>query len=319
MIINKYQNNDSVSVLGLYWKLKEKIKNKYPFFYERCILPISYTRQERKHRPQIIKDIEGMYLNGSTKLFTTVEIETINRCNETCTFCPVNRNSDTRPFQRMDEYLFNSIIEQLRILKYSGMLGLYSNNEPLLDKRIIDFCRIARRALPEAILYLYTNGALLTIDKLNQLMKFLDRLYIDNYNDDLKLIEPVREIYEYCIKNNVFKEKIRIFLRKKNELLSTRAGQAKNRSKIKPMKSPCILPFGQLVIRPSGKVSLCSYDALGHTTMGDLTKDSILEVWNNELYKKYREKILDDRKNIDICSKCDTLTTLESALCNLAS
>jgi len=300
--------------LGAWRKLKMLIKDRYPSFYESYVLPFTLWRQDRKFRPIISGDIKKIYANGSTKLFDKVEIETMNRCNETCSFCPVNRDSDTRPFQRMDESLFVSIIEQLRALDYSEVLGLYSNNEPLMDKRIIDFCRIAREKLPKAFLYIYTNGTLLNIEKFKQLMSYLDRIYINNYNDDLTLIKPIREIYAYCTVNNAFEEKVRILLRKSNELLTTRGGQAKNRSKIRPLKSSCILPFSQLIIRPSGEVSLCSFDALGHTTMGDLTKNSILEIWNNEKYKEYREKILNGRKDIDICSRCDFFTTAKPDL-----
>ena len=35
-----------------------------------------------------------------------IEIETFNRCNATCQFCPVNRDADPRPMKRMEESLF---------------------------------------------------------------------------------------------------------------------------------------------------------------------------------------------------------------------
>ena len=49
----------------------------------------------------------------SDVLFDHVEIETINRCNGICSFCPVNRKVDTREFKKMDKSVFEKIINEL--------------------------------------------------------------------------------------------------------------------------------------------------------------------------------------------------------------
>lgn len=87
-------------------------------------------------------------------LFSSVEIETINACNGRCSFCPVNRALDPRTHIMMRRDLFEKIIIELQTLNYSGRIGLFSNNEPFLDKRIIDFAKYAREHLPYAYLYL---------------------------------------------------------------------------------------------------------------------------------------------------------------------
>jgi hypothetical protein len=97
----------------------------------------------------------------------------------------------------MEQGLFLSIIRQLKEIEYSGSINLFSNNEPLLDDRIYEFCRITREALPNAFLSIYTNGILLTIEKFLKLIKYLDQLIIDNYNDKLTLLTPVRKVYDY--------------------------------------------------------------------------------------------------------------------------
>ena len=35
-----------------------------------------------------------------------IEIETLNRCNNDCSFCPVSRGNDIRPYQKMDFLCF---------------------------------------------------------------------------------------------------------------------------------------------------------------------------------------------------------------------
>ena len=42
-----------------------------------------------------------------------VNLETINRCNSTCSFCTANKNAEKRPYKRMEEDLFYNIIDQL--------------------------------------------------------------------------------------------------------------------------------------------------------------------------------------------------------------
>lgn len=303
----KKENNMVVNLYaGILPGIKEQIKDRFPVIYERCIKPIRLKMIDRKRRPMIQGAINKIISTRPFPLFDYVEIETVNRCNNTCTFCPVNRNVDTRPFKLMDEQLFISIIKQLQEIGYSGKIGLFSNNEPLLDNRIFEFARITKETLPHAHLFIMTNGLLLTIEKLELLMGHLDKLIIDNYEDNLNLTQPAQEIYNYCLKNKVYQGKIKIWLRKKDEILTNRAGQAKNRSKIKPLRSSCVYPFAQLIIRPDGKVSLCCNDALGQMTMGDLTKEKIIDVWNGETFRQTREKLLNGRKYVSLCSLCDS-------------
>lgn len=241
-------------------------------------------------------------------LFTQVEIETINRCNGTCPFCPINKNADTREYALMSEELFANIIEQLSELNYAGRLALFSNNEPFLDSRIVDFAKQAREKLPNAFIHLYTNGTLLTKEKVLEIIPYLDRMVIDNYNDNLVLNKPSVEINELCQNSPELDKKIEIHLRKINEVLYTRGGQAPNNQEKRTFKMTCMLPFEQLIIRPDGKVSLCCNDALGKFTMGDCNEDKLIDIWHNNLYKKVREKLSVGRDGLELCQYCDTVS-----------
>lgn len=289
-------------------KIKTYFEKKHPKLLERFILPMNMLLVDRLF---LIKSrhIAKKYLNQKQyPLFQTIEIETINRCNGKCSFCPINRNIDPRPFKLMDEKLFESIIQQLKKINYRGYIGLYSNNEPLLDKRIFSFLQKAREALPNANLYLFTNGTLLTIEKFDELMKYLDWITIDNYNDNLELIKPVEEVHNY-IKTKPYKNKVYIYLRKENEILLNRSGQSKNRTKNKmKLKSTCLYPFEQVVVRPDGKLSLCCNDATGKVTMGDINENSLLDIWRGKKYDEIRKKMIKDRKLNGLCKDCDSVT-----------
>lgn len=251
--------------------------------------------------------IKSRYDNGNIKLFNKVEIETINRCNNDCAFCPINVNIDKRKHILMSDELFNKIINELVNLDYSGALAIFSNNEPLLDPKIFERLKFAKYNLKKAYIYIYTNGLLLTEEKLELLLKYTDFLYINNYNKTDRLLPTHKKVHEYLIKNHIEASKVEIHLRNKFEHLSSRAGTSPNRKKIKTLKSKCILPFSQIVIRPSGKISFCCNDACANYTMDDVNNNSLLNIWNGKEFNKLRNNMNIARHAQIPCQKCDML------------
>lgn len=316
MIVNRYKRFDEVEVdlqntPYIYWPLEiikplickvlDKDKREdYLKWFERQKNNIIIGKETREF-------IDYFNSESQIPLFSSIELETINRCNGECPFCPVNRHDDTREFKKMDEELFKSIIAQLKELNYSGRLAFHSNNEPFLDKRIIDFVKYARQELPNTYIYMYNNGSLLTLDKFKEIIPHMDKMIIDNYNDELKLNPNPKIIHEYCSKDKVLNKKVEIHLRKVHEVLNTRGGQSPNNNKKKTLNISCVLPFKQVVIRPDGKISLCCNDPLGKFTMGDLTKNTFVEIWNSPKYKKLRKRLAKGRKTVSLCKYCDTL------------
>lgn len=266
---------------------------------------ISYAHVQSKRNRMLTNEYVLMLYNEDP-LFDRVEIETYNRCNGLCDFCPVNIKNDTRVEKLMDIGLFKKIIAELADIEYAGSLCLYSNNEPFMDKRIVDMQRMVREKLPKAHLYLFTNGTLLTLDKFLSIIPYLDEMIIDNYNDELVLNESVKKIADYCEEHPELIKKVTITLRKQHEVLTSRGGDAPNMNCFSGFENDrCIFPFKQIVIRPTGEVSLCCNDPLGKYTLGDLNTQSVLEVWYGNRYREFRRKIVGGRKNIPKCKNCD--------------
>lgn len=246
-------------------------------------------------------------LQDSQPLFNHIEVETINRCNGNCSFCPVNRKDDPREKAVMSRELFEIIVKQLAEIDYHGRFTTFSNNEPLLDDRIIEFNIYARKHLPYARMHLFTNGTLFTLDKFVALADILDELVIDNYQQELKLIKPCREIVSYCESHPELSRKVTIVLRKPNEILTSRGGTAPNRKKLVMYgKDRCVLPYKQVIVRPDGKISLCCNDAVGKYTLGDLNKESLLDIWYGARFQMVRRCLYEGRKNWGSCKYCDT-------------
>lgn len=261
----------------------------------------------RKYFAQITQEFLKTISLERIPLFSSIEIETMNRCNGKCTFCPVNHDIDPRKFSRMSEPLFQKIIDELKTLNYRGRLALYSNNEPFLDVRIEDFARYARSALPRAYIYIYTNGTVLNKTRLERILPSLDYMIIDNYDDNGIITDSIRQLIESCKSNTEFSKKVKISMRKQNEVLFSRGGNAPNKKIVQPLQMSCILPFKQIIIRPDGKLSLCSNDALGKYTLGDITTHSLVECWTSMEYMSVRKKIMLGRSECELCRACDSL------------
>lgn len=292
-----------------YYETEELVINPYLDNCSRDVNEVKWNETTKMGSAIAVINDMVKEMHGKEIIFDHVEIETVNRCNGNCSFCPVSKGNDTREYKIMSEDLFDKIIQQLADIDYSGKLALFSNNEPFLDADILLRHKYARKKLPNARMHLFTNGTLLTIERFQELMIYLDELIIDNYQQELKLIRPCREIVEYCEEHPELKKKVTIVLRKPQEILTTRGGDAPNRKNmISYGKERCVLPYKQLIIRPDGKVSLCCNDPLGKNTLGDLTKESILDVWNSQKFMKVRDALYRGRENWAHCVYCDNFS-----------
>ncbi|MDI9643813.1 MAG: SPASM domain-containing protein [Candidatus Verstraetearchaeota archaeon] len=279
-----------------------------PELYEGVVIPVRRWIYDLAVRGRVNRLVSERLAEWPS-VFTNIEIETVNRCNNDCPFCPANRGADRRAHAVMGRRLFTSIVRQLGEIGFRGNLALYSNNEPLLDPRIAELAREARGAVPGSFIYIFTNGTLLTPGLYTELMGSLDLIVINNYSDDLKLLPQVREIERASRSDPGRYGRTKIVLRRKSEFRTNRAGQSPNRRRRLGLTSACIYPFSQMVVRPDGKLSLCCNDAWGATTMGDLSETAILDCWFGERYKEARRKIIRGRKCLSPCRECDNLTT----------
>lgn len=302
----------SATTAGLFllWKMGLLAKNIVPIeAYERYEKWLEARYRYKTCKIETEKSLRDSYdkTKGSIPLFSSVEIEVINRCNGECPFCPVNRHDDPRKMKKMDEALFKKVIDELGEMNYSGRLALHSNNEPFLDNRIIEFAKYAREHVPKAFVYMYTNGTLLTLDKFMEIIPYLDKIIIDNYDDELKLHKNAQDILYYCQGNKILSRKVDIAVRKVHEILSTRGGQSPNNGKKKTLAMSCVLPYRQMVIRPDGKISLCCNDPYGTNTLADLNKMTLKDAWYSERYAMVRQKLRKGRGRLERCRYCDAL------------
>jgi radical SAM protein with 4Fe4S-binding SPASM domain len=251
----------------------------------------------------------------SPQFCRAVEIETMNRCNGQCEFCPVNRVDDPRSFAQMDDDLLQCVLLDLHTHDYAGFLGLQSNNEPLMDKNIVKRIALARKMCPKSHLYMYTNGLLLTYDLLLSIFEAgMDNMVIDNYDKELRLHPHIKDALEN-LENSKYawiRNRIEVSIVSPETIRSNRGGQAPNKQSnkfhdyLRFRQMGCMLPFNQLVIRPTGEVSLCCQDALGKYTLGNAREMTLDEIWYGPKFAKVRFDLSEKgRVALSLCQHCD--------------
>jgi radical SAM protein with 4Fe4S-binding SPASM domain len=244
-----------------------------------------------------------------TELFEVVNIETHNLCNRSCAFCKFGQQE-----KRKASYISMSIIDKISAelvdLKFNGRVHFTGINEPLIDKRIFEI--ISRFKNIAAKKSMTTNGDYLNEESLSKLKDSgLTHLNISIYSDD-----HYDKIKQSCFGWNYGIVDMRPNHERLYNVLSNRAGsldlsglignelvQIKN--KLSKDKG-CSRPFQYTTIIHTGEVILCPEDMYASCIMGDLNKNSLLEIWNNEKFLHYRETLKKEgRKNLNPCQNCN--------------
>ena len=75
-------------------------------------------------------------------------------------------------------------------------------------------------------------------------------------------------------------------------------------SSVSPRAHPCKLMWKSLVVAWDGKVIPCCYDYDTKMVMGDLTNQTIEEIWNGPSYVALRQAELEGRNNSALCANC---------------
>ena len=254
-----------------------------------------------------------------------VSLETFSKCNAACTFCPYPTLE--RIGTKMPDDLLWRLVDEMSEFKVPFAFCPFKVNEPLLDKRLMPLLeRVESQTL--ANIRLFTNGQALNhkwMESLNQ----LDRLGVlwvslnshipDEYEKlmglsfertaknldmlhDSDFIHPVTvsrvgkdlDFAEYV--NNRW-PRFQCVLIKKDGWL----GYTDPDNDVVP-DTPCSRWF-ELNIMANGVCSLCCMDGKGEFPIGDLNKQTMLEVYNSPQWRERREKLL-SRKGIHPCSTC---------------
>ena len=235
----------------------------------------------------------------------------------------------------MDESLFDKILRELKDINFSGGVSPFIINEPLLDKRLESFVGKLRSKLPNVFIIIETNGDLLDKVRFNSLLSSgLNTITINCYDNeeqfkkfDALVKKVIKESNEEIIRrpgnsgieynrleginvvvNRKFKENndedIEPLLKRIN--FTNWAGNINCMLPVElPLKRECWRPFMEMSVNYRGEVILCCADWEFEVIMGDVRKESLLSIWNNNKFRYYRDKLKLKDRNLPLCCRCD--------------
>lgn len=232
-----------------------------------------------------------------------VEMETCTLCNRQCSYCPnsfVNRGKHYLPLEAVKK-----IVGELSELRFQGRFSFHFYNEPLLDQRLIQIIAIVKKALPKALLLLYTNGDYLTLPLFEKLVfSGINKFLITRQEQSMKIhnLDWIEKLSDQEKSYLIYKT-----YQDPNILYTNRGGLLPEiANPERPLGIPCCLPSSHLVISALGNVLLCFEDYREQEIMGNIFSNTIREIWTSDAFKNRRRQLsLGQRSCTQICRKCN--------------
>ena len=133
----------------------------------------------------------------------TVLIETQFGCNAGCVFCQYPQVKDDLPRGRMSSATFEKIARECAGRGVERFI-LCLDNEPLMDRTIVEKYALLKEHCPESVRNLTTNASLLTPEKIEELIGsgLIDELFLSINGESKEVYEKIMVLpYEKVFKN----------------------------------------------------------------------------------------------------------------------
>jgi organic radical activating enzyme len=261
----------------------------------------------------------------------TIKIELVEGCNLFCKWCGI-RGIRKGPggYKFLTISLAKKIAKQIKESGWNPRLELAMRGEPTMNPNLLEIIHILKEENKFIPIMITSNGGGLL--KNNNITKNISSLFEAGLNvlalDDYKyskIIPKIKNEYKGNIPITTFPEESPYKKRKYNEkiiiiipdigqytklstrTLSNHCGCAfpLNFSK---KDSLCARPFRELAIRYDGKVPLCCNDWRGTYICGDITKNNIVEIWNNKNFDAVRRVLFFNKRTFPPCLGCDSIS-----------
>jgi len=266
-----------------------------------------------------------------------IQMETVTKCNAKCPFCP--QNEIVRDPARMPDQMWKKIVDDTRGwgLTYRPFL----TNEPFVDNRQVEIVRYIKENDPTARVEFNTNGELMSEQLAVELLaagvdimrfsidgfspetyepsrvgisynKVLERTthflelwdkggYRDQVFTELRMIEVPENTHEVAAYREFWAPKC-------TEVLVTQmyqwpwTGQKREDVVLKP----CLKILDEMFFYTDGNATVCCWDVHERAVIGNITKQSVQEIWEGYAANCVRGLLDDGRRDlITLCSRCN--------------
>jgi Radical SAM superfamily/Iron-sulfur cluster-binding domain len=305
-------------------------------------------RSGRAQERRVLKDI--VPLDRPLQLV----IDSTNACNFKCEFCPTGNpeliKGIERPFGNMPLSLFEKIIDGCgQFPAPLDRIDFGKDGEPMLNKKLPDMIRYAKRSGMVNAVNMSTNAALLSESRVDALLDSgIDMIKIsveavdeEGYRriarvdfDYQELLQRVAYLYKHRGNCKVYAKIIDFGLTEAetqkffadfnaiSDFITMDKASGWTMTAVKDftlgsnpagyldlpkfeVKNVCPLPFFSLSINFNGQVSICCVDWTMATTVGDLSKESLYDLWHGDrLYEFRKMHLTGNRKNNPACADC---------------
>jgi radical SAM protein with 4Fe4S-binding SPASM domain len=289
--------------------------------------------------PPMLRMPETAPQQGLLSFPSKLQIQTVNRCNYTCPMCPYPDVAGGREGVKMDGALYSRLIDEVRAAGRKVKLCLMLQNEPLLDKRFVEFLDYAHKA-EDAVTSISTvsNGSVLSPELLDTLMKYERFLLTISVNaTDPKRYAEIhgRDFWErvHGLLTGWKGARRRVRLSFVLDAHSVEAGKTfqsywgsqgysvrfvpinarvdtlTENARVHEFDESyghCHYPVDTLNVLADGNVILCCNDWKHLDRYGNLRESTISEVWNSPRMTKLRRAAIDGSlREHPMCKACD--------------
>lgn len=264
---------------------------------------LDYRRQQEEiHLSKVSRE------NPLSSLLT-VEINTTELCNRKCVFCPrFDKNVYPNRNLNMDLDTAYKISKALSDSNYIGKISFSGFSENFINKKFVDIVEIFRINLPSNLLECNTNGDFLTTEYASRLYRAgLDNLYINLY-DGIDQIAKFDEIMK-PFKKERYKFRAHYSQEDYGLNINNRGGSISwlgfDESSVENLAGkPCYYPFYKMFIDWNGDVLFCSNDWQKEIVVGNITQQSLEDIWLGDHIKQIRERLINGDRTQSPCNKC---------------
>ena len=227
----------------------------------------------------------------------SVSIEIATQCNRSCYYCP--NSVDKLPLSEMEWSTFETIIQRLQDINWTGAVSYHFLNEPLLTENLEDYIRYTRKHLPKALPRVYSNADFLTEARLRSLLDAGMTQIVITQHPPVKpgWVENILALEKQYPTAISFRGKLQ------KEMLVNWGGSVTEHNIASNYKT-CPSIETAILVTTKGDVLLCCQDYDKQHVMGNLKYSGLLEIWNRLAFKSLRKAAFSGKVKLELCRKC---------------